>query len=414
MRTAYFSPMPPSRSGIADYSALLVPALAERTGIEVAKQGSRKQPRGTDLALYHVGNDPEAHGWILEALRAHPGAVVLHEWVLHHLVAGLTLGRKDVAQYLAALERDHGIAGRLLGLGVVDGCVPPLWETRPEDFPLAGVVLDATRGRGVIVHSRYVEERVRAWGYPGPVWRIPHPAWPEPEVEEVDLGDGLVIGCLGHLNASKRIPQLLDAFARVREAVPEARLLLVGAAAPQLDLPGRIERLGLPADAILREEYVDERRFWSLMAASDVVVSLRAPTMGETSGSAIRALSLGRPLVVSDVGWFAELPETIALRVPVDERETDVLAATLELLARREDVRASMSLAARDHVAREHALDRVADLYAAALEDAAGGPAVRDALLGDVAAAAAEVGIEAGSEEAAAIGERLREARVGD
>jgi glycosyltransferase involved in cell wall biosynthesis len=150
------------------------------------------------------------------------------------------------------------------------------------------------------------------------------------------------------------------------------------------------------------------------MAASDVVVSLRAPTMGETSGSAIRALSLGRPLVVSDVGWFAELPETIALRVPVDERETDVLAATLELLARREDVRASMSLAARDHVAREHALDRVADLYAAALEDAAGGPAVRDALLGEVAAAAADVGIEAGSEEAAAIGERLREARVGD
>jgi hypothetical protein len=73
-----------------------------------------------------------------------------------------------------------------------------------------------------------------------------------------------------------------------------------------------------------------------------------------------------------------------------------------------------MSLAARDHVAREHALDRVADLYAAALEDAAGGPAVRDALLGEVAAAAAEVGIEAGSEEAAAIGERLREARVGD
>jgi glycosyltransferase involved in cell wall biosynthesis len=150
------------------------------------------------------------------------------------------------------------------------------------------------------------------------------------------------------------------------------------------------------------------------MAASDVVVSLRAPTMGETSGSAIRALSLGRPLVVSDVGWFAELPETIALRVPVDERETDVLAATLELLARREDVRASMSLAARDHVAREHALDRVADLYAAALEDAAGGPAVRDALLGEVAAAAADVGIEAGSEEASAIGERLREARVGD
>ena len=414
MKTAYFSPMAPSRSGIADYSALLLPALRERTGIEVAKQGSRRQPRGTDLALYHLGNDPEAHGWILEALRAHPGVAVLHEWVLHHLIAGLTLGRKDVAQYLAALERDHGIAGRLLGLGVVDGCVPPLWETRPEDFPLAGVVLDATRGRGVIVHSHYVEERVRAWGYGGPVWRIPHPAWPAPEIDAVDLGGGPVIGCLGHLNTSKRLPQLLEAFARVHAAVPETRLLLVGAAAPQLDLPGRIARLGLPAEAIVREEYVDERRFWSLMAASDVVVSLRAPTMGETSGSAIRALSLGRPLVVSDVGWFAELPDAAALKVPVDERETDVLAATLELLASRDDLRAAMSDAAREHVAHEHDLGRVADLYAAALEEAAGGADVRDAVLGEVAAAAADVGIDAGSEEAAVIAARLREARVGD
>ena len=414
MRTAYFSPMPPSRSGIADYSALLVRALSARTGIAVAKQGSRKQPRDTDLALYHVGNDPDAHGWIVGALRAHPGVVVLHEWVLHHLIAGLTLGRKDVAQYLAALERDHGIAGRLLGLGVVDGCIAPLWETRPEDFPLAGVVLDATRGRGVVVHSRYVEEHVRAWGYGGPVWRIPHPAWPEPEVDHVELGDGPVIGALGHLNASKRVPQLLEAFARVHAAVPGARLLLVGAAAPQLDLHGRVERLGLPSESIVRVEYVEERRFWSLMAASDVVVSLRAPTMGETSGSAIRALSLGRPLVVSDVGWFAELPESVALRIPVDERETDVLAATLELLVRREDVRAAMSLAARDHVAREHALDLVADRYAAVLEEAAGGAAVRDAVLGEVASAAADVGVEPGSEEAAALGERLREARVGD
>ena len=46
------------------------------------------------------------------------------------------------------------------------------------------------------------------------------------------------------------------------------------------------------------------------MGACDVHVSLRSPTMGETSGTAIRALALGKPLVVSDVGWFAELPTT--------------------------------------------------------------------------------------------------------
>ena len=407
MKVAYYSPLPPERSGIADYSALLLPALRERLDVEPVKRGRRRPPRGADLSLYHLGNDPDSHGWILEALRAWPGVAVLHEWVLHHLIAGLTLGRKDVAQYLAALEREAGIAGRLLGLGVVDGCVPALWESRPEDFPLASVVLDATRDRGVIVHSRYVQDRVRESGYRGPVWRIPHPAWPPPDVEPAELGDGPVIGCLGHLNATKRIPQLLEAFAHVHDA----RLLLVGSAPRQLDLDGRVARAGIP---VIRENYVDERRFWSLMARCDAVVSLRAPTMGETSGSAIRALSLGRPLVVSDVGWFGELPDTVAFKVPVDDREVEMLTRSLEALATREDVRSSMSAAATAYVAAEHELGRVADLYAAALEEAAGGPAVREAVVAEVAAAAADVGIEPGSPEAAELGARLREARIGE
>ena len=53
------------------------------------------------------------------------------------------------------------------------------------------------------------------------------------------------------------------------------------------------------------------------MAACDVHVNLRSPTMGETSGTTIRALSLGKPLVVSDAGWFGELPDDVALKVPV-------------------------------------------------------------------------------------------------
>jgi len=64
---------------------------------------------------------------------------------------------------------------------------------------------------------------------------------------------------------------------------------------------------------VQRLDYVPEERMWSLMAACDVLVNLRFPTMGETSGSAIRALSLGRPLIVSDVGWFSELPDGAVL-----------------------------------------------------------------------------------------------------
>jgi glycosyltransferase involved in cell wall biosynthesis len=398
MKVAYYSPLPPSRSGIADYSSLLLPALRERVDVVVAEPGKRAP--AADLALYHVGNDPDAHGWIVDALRERPGLVVLHEYVLHHLIAGITIGRGDGRGYLDAMERELGVAGRLLGLGVLDNLLPLLWETQPERFPLAGVVLD--RAHGLVVHSRYVADRARAAGYEGPLWRIPHPAWPmEHVVPAADVSGDPLVGCFGFLNMNKRIPELLEAFAAFRRDRPGARLLLVGAAGERFDLARRLERLGL-TEGVDRVDYVPEERLWSLMAACDVLVNLRYPTMGETSGSVVRALSLGKPLVVSDVGWFAELPDGAVLKVPVDETEVEVLRAALGVAAEHG---AALGAAARAYVTREHDLGVVADRYVEAIELAAGGDAVRDSVLWRVADAAAAAGIT----DVSALAQALRE-----
>jgi len=401
MKVAYYSPLPPSRSGVADYSALLLPALESRIDVEIARPGRLRRAPKADVALYHVGNDPEAHGWIVEALRRRPGVVVLHELVLHHLVAGITLARGDASGYLAAMERDHGLAGRLLAYGVLDNRIPPLWETRPQDFPLAGDILQLAQT--LIVHSRYVEDGARRMGFEGQVTRIPHPAWVR-DVASVHREP--LIGCFGNVNESKRIPQLYAAFARLRERRPDARLLLVGGASR------RLADLEVP-EGVTREGYVDEERLWSLMAACAVVVSLRSPTMGETSGTVIRALSVGRPLVVSDVGWFSELPDTVAVKVAPDEREVETLAAELERLLADDQALAAMSIAARELAISEHGVERVAELYVAALEEAAGGEAVRAAVVGEVAEAAAEVGIGPDDPEAKELAARIREAELG-
>jgi glycosyltransferase involved in cell wall biosynthesis len=393
VKIAYFSPLPPDRSGIADYSALLLPELEKLVEVEAVRAGRTRPVADADVAVYHIGNNPDAHGWIVDALRRRPGVVVLHEFVLHHLVAGLTIGRKDPHAYLAAMERDGGVVGRMLGHGVLEGRVPPLWEVRPEDFPLVGEILD--RSTGLIVHSHYVEGLAREHGYDGPIWRIPMPAWPAPDVDPVDVPGSPVFGCFGHLNESKRIPQLLRAFAVVRKRHPDARLLLIGSEAPGFDLAGRLERLGVGTEGVIREPYVEERRLWSLMSACAACVQLRAPTMGETSASALRTLSLGTPLVVSDVGWFSELPDDVALKVPVGgEEEVDALAEALEHLGADGDLRTRMGTAVREYVAREHDLGRAAELYVAALEEAAGGTAVRDKVLLEVAGAAVDVGLE--------------------
>jgi glycosyltransferase involved in cell wall biosynthesis len=408
LRVAYYSPLPPERSGIADYSALLLPALEQRMDVTVVPRGATKQPRGSDIALYHVGNNPDAHGWIVDALERRRGLVVLHDFVLHHLIAGLTLGRGDNDGYLNAMQRDAGALGRMLAHGVVDHLLPPIWEERAQDFPLAGEVL--RRADGVICHSRYVERLAREYGYNGPIWVVPMPAWPSVKLGARLVPEGRfpVVACLGHLNVAKRVPQLIDAFESVRRKFPDALLVLAGSAAPGL----RLDAASL-GDGVLRLDHQDEQDLWQLLADCDVCVSLRWPTMGETSGMALRALSLGKPLVVSDAGWFSELPDSVAAKVPVDELEVPTLAAFLVQLAEDDELRETMGAAAAEYARREHDLDRVADLYVAALEEVAGGPAVRDAILGDVARSAHEVGMSAYDRELADVAEASREVGLG-
>jgi glycosyltransferase involved in cell wall biosynthesis len=266
--------------------------------------------------------------------------------------------------------------------------------------------------------TRFVEDRVREAGFTGPVWRVPSPAWdtvPPIAGRELPSDRHPIVGSFGHLTASKRIPQLLEAFARLRHSFPSALLVLGGTASPRLALDQRLEALGLELGRdVFCTGYVAESRLWGLVSECDICVGLRAPTMGETSAMALRILSAGKPLVVSDVGWFSELPGSVAARVPADESEIDVLTRTLELLAGDSELCERMGELGRDYVTREHSLDRTADLYAAALEEAAGGARVREAVLRRAAQAAHEVGIESTDPQIAEIGRAMREVGLGD
>ena len=330
MKIAYYSPLPPERSGVADYSAMLLPELQQRLEIDVVRRGARRRARRaarhTDLALYHVGNDPERHWWIVEELRRRPGVVVLHDFVLHHLIAGMTVGRGDANGYLDAMQREAGPVGRMLAHGVIDGLLPPVWERHAHEYPLTGEVLSSATG--VIVHSGYVERRVREQGYAGPVWRIPLAAWPMPaEVPDAGLPAGrLVVGSFGHLNPAKRVPQLLDGFALLRERVPEALLLLVGSVAPGRRARPPRRRRSTSTTCPRTGSGRCSRRLTSASASA-------IRRWARRSGIAVRALEAGRAQVVSDVGWFSELPDEVALKVPVGDDEVEVLAGHLTRLA---------------------------------------------------------------------------------
>ena len=386
MRVAYYSPLPPMRSGIADYSAELLPHLAEHCEIElVVDEGFQPDPelvRGFavhdhralpalleqerfDAVLYQLGNNRDYHTGIYRALLAHPGVVVLHELVLHHLVRDLTLFAGEPGSYVGEMRYAYGRTGEAMARRCVATGVP----LDPWSYPLFERAADASRG--LIVHNRFACDRVLAARPLARIAVVPHhlslDALPEVSAEQARAALGIAPGAFavatfGFVTAAKRPGVLLRAFARLRREVPHARLLIVGEVSPHYDFAGDFAPELRGGGEVTGRLGLD--RFLLHMQACDVAVNLRHPTAGETSGTVVRLLGLGKPLIVSDAGAFAEIPDDCCAKVGLDESEEELLFAYLRRLAADEPLRHRMGENARRHAAAHHSLAGSARGYA--------------------------------------------------
>lgn len=377
MRVACFSPLPPARSGIADYSVALVENLRPLVDLDVySVAGQAFDASQYDLAVYQIGNNAD-HVHAYETALQHPGVVVLHEANLHHLICDVTIRRGDWDAYVAECEYNGGAEARAFSERVRGLEVGPDYD----GVPMLRRLLE--RARGLIVHSRYVLGKCREAGYAGPAAVIPHGAWlPLPDRMGWRSGLGIdetapLIGIFGFLKPYKRISQSLRAFARLVKSAPSAKLLMVGEEHSDFPLDPQIRALGLEAH-VRKFGYARAEAFEGYIGACDIVLNLRYPTVGETSGTHLRALGMGKAVVVSDVGSFREFPDQICLKVPVDAREEDTLFEYLNLLVSRPTVARNMGGAARTWVERECAWPLVARRYADFLEAVHTGRPVSD------------------------------------
>jgi glycosyltransferase involved in cell wall biosynthesis/SAM-dependent methyltransferase len=367
MRVAFFSPLPPCRSGIADYSETLVEHLRPLADVEVFADGQRPFDASRfDIALYHLGNNPH-HDFVYETAVRHPGVVVMHESNLHHLIAHLTIRRNDWDAYLAACEYECGAEALAYARRVRALEVGPDYE----GVRMTRRLLETARG--VVVHSQFMVDEMHAAGFAGPIARIPHGAWIPEAVRNAwryRLGIDEVtplIGIFGFLKPYKRVAESLRAFRRLLRVSPAVKMILVGEPHPEFPLQSLIHGLGLSA-AVRVLGFAPIEDFTGYMAACDIVLNLRYPTVGESSGSLLRALGLGRAVLVSDVGAFREFPEDVCLKVPVGAGEEDLIFEYLNLLASRPDVARALGERAARYVKEECNWDRVAGLYASFLQ----------------------------------------------
>jgi glycosyltransferase involved in cell wall biosynthesis len=394
---AVYSPLPPSKSGIADYVAEQLPALARRFDVhlvvedpeqaefDVGATGAtvhRVRDFEADRALsrlprvYHVGNNPH-HEFVFHAAARTPGIVVLHDFVLHHLITELTLARGDAEAYRRHMQDDLGPLGAELARQREAGAF-----TDRQQFltPLNGAVV--RRARAVITHSRWARDQLLMRRPDLDATCIPHHFFdgdlprlsPDRAAARARIGapaDALLFVCVGFVTPPKQVELVIRTLGEIRDRLPDFRLLLVGEAR---DRPG-LERLARQCgvgDRVTLTGRVPLDQFQESILAADVVVNLRYPTAGETSGTLVRALGMGRCCVVFDYASFAEFPDDAVAKVPLDTHDTRALGDVLARLAADPERRAGFEARAREFTRREHDLAACADAYADVIERAYG------------------------------------------
>jgi glycosyltransferase involved in cell wall biosynthesis len=361
MTVGFFSPLPPSPTGVADYSAVLLEALRKHGRVEVDAERS-------DLSLYHIGNN-HLHCAIYQRALAQPGVAVLHDAVLHHFF----LGTLSPDEYIAEFVHNYGEWMR--------GLATELWANRarsaadPRYFEYAMVKRIAEASRAIIVHNPGAAAIVKRHAPSARIIEIPHlflqPSLPD-AIETLRLRDTLGVGprtllagVFGHLRESKRLTVILRAMERAWSAGADVKLLVQGTFASS-DLERATAHL-LEHPRILRVGYLGEPDFWRYAAATDVCLNLRHPTAGETSGIAIRLMGIGKPVIFTAGEEVSRFPEDACLRVDLGAQEEEMLAGYLVWLASERGAAIEIGRRAARHVAKHHAIEKVAEQYWEAL-----------------------------------------------
>jgi glycosyltransferase involved in cell wall biosynthesis len=399
-RLAWFSPMPPTRSGVAACSADLVAALGGVYDIDVflAESGSaglrsahdfvwrhRRQPYA--LTVYQLGNSAH-HDYMWPYLFRYPGLAVLHDTRLHHARAAALLRTGRVADYRVEFAANHPALSQDLAELAPRGFDNQIYYS----WPMTRLIVRASRM--VAVHCRSIADELREEN-PGArieVVRLGHgtPKAPDGSRSGIRSRYGIperavVFGCFGGLSPEKRLPQVLGAFAWLRARVPDVHLLLAGAAPGHYPLAADVARHGLGDSTTLTGYLGDDGDLTACIEATDVALTLRWPTARELSGPWLRCLALGKPTVIVHLRHTADVPaldprdwqpivdaragasadagpEPVSIAVDILD-EDHSLRLAMRRLATDAHLRASLGRSARLYWREHHTVDSMVDDY---------------------------------------------------
>ncbi|MBI1806071.1 MAG: glycosyltransferase [Ignavibacteria bacterium] len=384
MKVNWFSPLPPARTGIADYTALVLPVLAkqchvvlwtnqESWNIEIEKYAEVKsfkperidwrEVNRADVTILHIGNNQPYHGAIFEVSRQVPATMVLHDVSLHIFVEHMfRLQWNDLDEYYRQMYYYYGEKG--LRDAATFTTVPHGvdFEYMSYQYPLTEFVIG--RSLGTVVHTRTAFDALNKTGKIPCIYApLPYPMMPsrvatEDQKWRVSSPQRFNLILFGFIGYNRRLDAVLDALAGFPER-ESFHLDIVGELHDEKAIRHKLERLDLNTCVSLHG-YVSEAELNRFLSNAHIAFNLRYPTMGEASLSQLQIWSYALPSLVTPIGWYADIPEEIACFVRVDHEVEDVLHHLAAFLKNPASFRA-MGERGRDLLREQHNMETYVD-----------------------------------------------------
>lgn len=393
-KIALVTPWPNQKTGIADFECKLLPYLAKHFEIDVFMDDTvvnpdkpEKNPCGKlfsikeldsriadyEKVIYEIGGNADFHVEIYKKLKKHGGIAEVHDFVLLHFFnwAFYKTGQKET--YRQALIDAYGKeeGERLFTLTKNDfACIDD------KKFTMAESIVNISDK--TIFHNQW---SVNQLSKKKNTVAIPLACFEKEtftEQERKNANDKLkklindqnevLIGCFGFVNANKRPYAVIDAVKQLIEDGYNVKLCFFGKEPEGIGIKKYAKKAGLDK-AVYVTGYLERSEYIAGLERTDIVVNLRYPSMGESSGPLCEAFKYGKPVLVSNNNQYKEYPDEVCWKVPIDGSETAVLTAMLEQLIIDKKTRFVLGDNARKYADKVLNPERIAEYYAELLNE---------------------------------------------
>lgn len=356
-----YSPIPPMKTGTANYLSLLVDRLLDYPEITkhitivvdydflenpvlafrgIAVKDFRSLPsslKNNDLCFFFVANNIY-HGYVARVLSQLPEEEreqvisIVHEpctFMLLNKLCGDGIQTFSRSEQLVCLSSQYGAKSEKLLNDLNAGHLPSSLE-----FLTIGMDYHLKKSAEIWCHSAFaiskfiLESSVRTSDLPRfrlvshPLYRLGHSVSDEGRLAtEISAKKGFRIGLFGWCSPNKMIVEFLRGFSlfldrRTIAELENVELIIVGQMYPESTYPLKreISRLDLK-DYLTLYDYVDDQAFSALVRTCDLIGNLRYPSCGESSGTLSHAHDSGAQIITTNYQSFAE--EVADYRLPI-------------------------------------------------------------------------------------------------